>query len=263
MRRVPAPLLVLAAAITVQTGAGIAKGLFDRLGPSGTVLLRTAFAAVVLVALWRPRVRGLGRADLTVALLFGLVLAAMNLTFYEAIDRIPLGIAVTIEFAGPLAVAVAGSRRRLDVAWVVLAAAGILLLVRTGGGHANVEGVAFALVAAACWAAYILLSQRTGRAFPRGEGLALAMAVGTVALLPVGIAGAGSALLSAGPLAVGAAVAMLSSAIPYSLELEALRRLPSRVFGVLSLEPAVAALIGLVLLGQQLGAREVAGIARW
>ena len=253
---------MLAAALAVQTGAGIAKGLFDELGPAGTVLLRTLFGALVLVALWRPTVRGHRRGDLGVALAFGLVLAAMNLTFYEAIDRIPLGIAVTIEFAGPLAVAVAGSRRRLDVAWVVLAAGGILLLVRTGGGGANLAGVAFALTAAACWAAYILLSQRAGRAFPRGEGLALAMVVGTIALVPVGVAGAGSSLFSVGPLAVGAAVGLLSSAIPYSLELEALRRLPARAFGVLlSLDPAIAALIGLVLLGQALGAREVAGIA--
>ena len=253
---------MLAAAVTVQSGAGIAKGLFDRLGPSGTVLLRMLFGAAVLAALWRPRLRAHTRDELTIALLFGLALAAMNLTFYEAIDRIPLGVAVTIEFAGPLSVAVAGSRRRLDVIWVLLAAGGILLLVRTGGGHTNVAGVAFALTAAACWAAYIVLSQRAGRAFPRGEGLALAVVVGTVALLPVGIAGAGSSLLSLGPLAVGLAVGLLSSAIPYSLELEALRRLPSRVFGILlSLDPAIAALVGLVLLGQQLAGREIAGIA--
>ena len=253
---------MLAAAVTVQSGAGIAKGLFDRLGPSGTVLLRMVFGAAVLVALWRPRLRGHKRDDLTIALLFGLALAIMNWTFYEAIDRIPLGITVAIEFAGPLSVAVAGSRRRLDVIWVVLAAGGILLLVRTGSGHANLAGVAFALAAAACWAAYIVLSQRAGRAFPRGEGLALAMAVGTVALLPVGIAGAGSSLLAAGPLAIGLAVGLLSSAIPYSLELEALRRLPSRVFGILlSLDPAIAALVGLVLLDQGLSAREVLGIA--
>ena len=147
--RVPAPLLVLAAAVAVQLGAGIAKGLFDELGPAGTVLLRMLFAAIVVVAIWRPRVRGHAPGALGVAVLFGLVLAAMNLTFYESIDRIPLGIAVAIEFAGPLAVAVAGSRRRLHIAWVVLAAAGILLLVRTNGGHANAAGVAFALAAAA------------------------------------------------------------------------------------------------------------------
>src|SRR5205823_12093581 len=158
-----------------------AKGLFDRLGPSGTVLLRMLFGAAMLIALWRPRLRALARDDLTIALLFGLALAAMNWTFYEAIDRIPLGITVAIEFAGPLSVAVAGSRRRLDVIWVVLAAGGILLLVRTGGGHTNLAGVAFALTAAACWAAYIVLRQRAGRGFPRCEGLALAMGAGTAA----------------------------------------------------------------------------------
>ncbi|MFL5781571.1 MAG: EamA family transporter [Thermoleophilaceae bacterium] len=257
----PAPLLVLAAALSVQTGAGIARGLFDDLGPAGTVLLRTLFGALVVVALWRPRVRGRDRADLRAAVAFGLVLAAMNLTFYEAIDRIPLGIAVAIEFAGPLGVAVAGSRRRLHVAWVVIAAVGILLLVRTGGG-ANLAGVGYAAAAAACWAAYILLSQRAGRAFPRGEGLAIAMTVGTVALVPIGVAGAGSSLLALGPLATGAVIGLLSSAIPYSLELEALRRLPARVFGVLlSLDPAIAALAGFVILGQDLGSREIAGIA--
>jgi inner membrane transporter RhtA len=252
---------VVAAALAVQTGAGIARGLFDDIGPAGAVLLRTTFGALPLLLLWRPRVRGRARGDMGVAVAFGLVLALMNFTFYEAIDRIPLGVAVTIEFAGPLAVAVAGSRRRLHVAWVVLAAAGIVLLVRTGGGGANLDGVLFALTAAACWAAYILLSQRAGRRFPRGEGLAIAMAVGTVALLPVGVGAAGSSLLSAGPLAVGAAVGLLSSAIPYSLELEALRRLPSRVFGILlSLDPAIAALMGFVILGQDLGPRELAGI---
>jgi inner membrane transporter RhtA len=260
--RVPAPLLVLASALSVQTGAGIARGLFDDLGPAGTVLLRTLFGALVVGALWWPRVRGRARADLGTAVAFGLVLAAMNLTFYEAIDRIPLGIAVAIEFAGPLAVAVAGSRRRLHIAWVVLAAVGNLLLVRTGEGSANLAGVGFAAAAAACWAAYIVLSQRAGRAFPRGEGLAIAMVVGTLALLPIGVAGAGSSLLALGPLATGAAIGLLSSAIPYSLELEALRRLPEAVFGVLmSLDPAVAALAGFLLLDQDLGGRELVAIA--
>src|SRR5205823_7332400 len=215
-----------------------AKGLFDRLGPSGTVLLRMLFGAAVLAALWRPRLRAHTRDELTIALLFGLSLAAMNLTFYEAIDRIPLGIAVTVEFAGPLAVAVAGSRRRLDLLWVVLAAAGIVLLARGNGGHANLAGIGFALAAAVCWASYILLSQRVGRVFPRGNGLALAMLVASLLLLPGGVAAGGGELIVPGVLAVGAGVALLSSAIPYSLELEALRRLPARVFGILlSLEP--------------------------
>jgi inner membrane transporter RhtA len=218
---------------------------------------------VVLLALWRPRVRGRSRTDLRVAVLFGLVLGAMNVAIYESFARIPLGIAVTIEFAGPLGVAVALSRRRRDALWVVLAAAGILLLAdRGGGGGLDALGVVFALCAAVAWAAYILLSQRTGEVWPGGSGLAVAMAVGALAAAPLGIAQAGSALLEPRLLAAGAAVAIASSVLPYSLELEALRRLPARVFGILlSLEPAVAALAGLVVLGQGLSARDCLAIA--
>ncbi|MEA2291313.1 MAG: inner rane transporter RhtA [Solirubrobacteraceae bacterium] len=220
-------------------------------------------AAVVLLALWRPRVRGRPRADLRVAAAFGLVLGAMNVAIYESFARIPLGIAVTIEFAGPLGVAVALSRRRRDVLWVVLAAAGILLLAdRGGGGGLDALGVAFALCAAVAWAAYILLSQRTGEVWPGGSGLALAMAVGALLAAPLGIAQAGGALLRPELLAAGAAVAIASSVIPYSFELEALRRLPARVFGILmSLEPAVAALAGLVVLDQALSPRDWLAIA--
>jgi inner membrane transporter RhtA len=251
---------VVAAIASTQAGGAVAKTLFDDLGPTGTVLMRTGFAALVLLALWRPRVAGHAGRDLGVAAAFGVALAAMNLSFYEALDRIPLGIAVTIEFSGPLAVAVGYSRRALDLVWVVLAAAGILLLAR-GGGHIDAAGVGFALLAGACWAAYILLSVRTGRAFAGGSGLALAMAVGAALLLPVGIAGGGSALVEPGLLAAGFGVAMLSSAIPYTLELEALRRLPERVFGIiLSLEPAIAALAGFVILGEGLRLRDAIAI---
>jgi inner membrane transporter RhtA len=186
----------------------------------------------------------------------------MNLSFYEALDRIPLGIAVTFEFVGPLSVAVGGSRRALDVLWVVLASAGILLLSDFGGlGGLDAAGVGLALLAGGFWAAYILLSARTGRVFPGGSGLALALVVSSALLVPVGIADGGDALLQPELLAIGAAVAMLSSAIPYSLELEALRRLPEAVFGVLmSLEPAMAALAGFVVLGQDLRARELVAI---
>ena len=258
---VPAPLYVIAGVASTQVGGAIAKTLFDDLGPTGTVLLRTAFAALVLALLWRPALAGHGEGDLALAAAFGLALALMNLSFYEALDRIPLGVAVTIEFVGPLAVAIGGSRRALDLAWVVLAAAGILLLAR-GGGDVNAAGVGFALLAGGCWAAYILLSARTGRVFPGGSGLALAMAFAALLLLPVGIAGGGSALVEPGLLAAGAGVAMLSSAIPYSLELAALRRLPTRVFGILlSLEPALAALAGFVILGEGLRARDAVAIA--
>jgi inner membrane transporter RhtA len=258
---VPPTLLVLLAVASVQFGAALAKSLFDEIGAGGTVFLRVLFAALVLSLIWRPRLAGHTRRDLSLALLFGLVLAGMNLAFYSAIDRIPLGIATTVEFVGPLGVAVLGSRRPLDLLWVGLAAAGIVLLSGFGGGSLDGLGVALALLAGGLWAAYILISARVGQAFPGGAGLALAMVVATVPLAPVGIAAAGDDLLVPWVLAAGAAVGILSSAIPYGLELEALRRLPVGVFGVLmSLEPAVAALAGFVVLGERLAAREVVAI---
>jgi inner membrane transporter RhtA len=259
---VPPVLLVLLATASVQFGSGLARTLFDNAGPGGTVFMRVLFAALLLTAIWRPRIARVPRRDLWLAAAFGLALAGMNLSFYLALDRIPLGVAVTFEFTGPLAVAVAGSRRGVDVLWVVLAAAGILLLSDFGDfGSLDALGVALALLAGSFWAGYILLSTRVGQAFPGGTGLALAMVVSTLVLAPVGVADAGGALLEPAVLGMGAAVAMLSSAIPYSLELEALRKLPNAVFGVLmSLEPAVAALAGYVVLGEILGARELAAI---
>ncbi|HEY6581504.1 MAG TPA: EamA family transporter [Rubrobacter sp.] len=260
----PPTTLVMLSIVSVQLGAAIAKSLFDSLGPGGTVFVRIAFASLVLLILVRPRLRGHDRGAYLVAGLFGLALAAMNFSIYLAIDRIPLGVAVTLEFVGPLGVAVAGSRRLLDVLWVVLAAAGILLLAPLGAfGGMNLDpvGVAFALLAGCFWASYILLSARTGSAFPGGTGLVIALCVGTVVLVPFGIAGAGYALLDPKLLLAGFGVAMLSSAIPFSLELEALRKIPARVFGVLmSLEPAVAALAGLAVLGERLGIRAVVAI---
>jgi inner membrane transporter RhtA len=259
---VPPTLLVLAAIASVQFGAALAKTLFDELGPGGTVFIRVLFGAIVVALIWRPRLAGHDRREIGLAVVFGLVLAAMNLCFYASLDRIPLGIAVTFEFVGPLGVAVFASRRALDLLWVALAAAGILLLSDLGGdGGLDRLGVALALTAGALWAAYILLSARVGRAFPGGSGLALAMVVATVPLAPVGIAAAGSDLLVPWILLVGAAVGVLSSAIPYTLELEALRRLPVGVFGVLmSLEPAMGAAAGFVVLGEGLVAREVVAI---
>jgi inner membrane transporter RhtA len=249
--------LVLAAAGSLQVGAAFAVTLFDELGPAGAAFLRLAFAAVVLWSIWRPRIAG----DQRLAAAFGVALGLMNWSIYESIDRIPLGVAVTIEFAGPLLVAVIGSRRPLDGVWIALAAAGILLLADPGGGSIDGLGVFFALTAAACWMAYIHLSQRTGQAFAGGSGLALAMAVGALVVLPAGLIQGGSALLEPDLLGAALVVALASSVLPYSLELEALRRLPAAVFGVLmSLEPAVAALAGLVVLGQDLGAREVVAI---
>jgi inner membrane transporter RhtA len=258
-RRAAAPAvgLVLLGVASAQVGAAFAVELFDDLGPAGAAFGRLAFAAVVLVAIWRPRLREHARGDLGVAIAFGLALGAMNLCIYEAMDRIPLGVAVTFEFIGPLGVAVAGSRRPLDGLWVVLAAAGIALLADYGGGSLDAVGVGFALAAAALWAAYIMLAARTGRRFGGGTGLALAMVAGAALVAPFGIAGAGTALLRPELLGAVLAVALASSVLPYSCDLEALRRLPERAFGVLmSLEPAVAALAGFVVLGQDLSARD-------
>ncbi len=257
----PPTVLVLLAIASVQFGAALAKGLFDEIGAGGTVFLRVLFAALVLTALWRPSLRGHGRRALRLVVLFGLVLACMNLAFYAALDRIPLGVAVTFEFVGPLGVAVAGSRKALDLLWVALAAIGILLLSDFGGADLDALGVGLAFLAGALWAAYILLSARIGREFEGADGLALAMVVGTVVLIPVGVADGGSDLLVPWILAVAAAVAVLSSAIPYTLEMEALRRMPTGIFGVLmSLEPAVAALAGFIVLGEELVTREVVAI---
>lgn len=258
MRRVPAPALVLGGIASVQIGAAIAKGLFDRLGPAGTVWLRMSFGALVLLLIWRPR---LEREGLRTIVLFALVLGTMNLCFYEAIDRLPLGVAVTLEFFGPLGVALAGSRRALDLVWVGLAGTGIVLLGGSQAGGAWV-GIVFALVAGGLWGAYILLGARLGRVGTGGSALTISMAIAAVLLAPFGIVGAGSSLLDLGALATGAGVAILASAIPYTLEIEALRRLPAHVFGVLmSLEPAVAALAGVVILGQALGTKEWIAIA--
>ena len=253
---------MLAAVSSVQFGGAFAKTLFDEIGPGGTAFLRVLFAALILAALWRPAVRGLSGAEWRLALAYGFALVAMNLTFYEALDRIPLGIAVTFEFVGPLGVAIVGSRRPLDLVWVVLAAAGILLLSDFGTADLDGLGVALALLAGGFWAAYILLAARVGRAFEGAHGLAIGMCAGALMLLPFGLAEAGGDLLSAEALAIGLAVAVLSSVIPYSLELEALRRMPAGVFGVLmSLEPAAAALAGFIVLDEGLATREVVAIA--
>src|SRR5881227_3127400 len=266
---VPPVGLVVLGILSVQVGAAFAKSLFPVLGPYGTVFLRLIFAALILMIAWRPRVRGHersgGRRDYLLVLLFGLVFAAMNTSFYAALDRVPLGVAVTVEFIGPLGVAVFGSRRLLDLLWAALAAGGIVLLSPVSGVQIDPLGLALALVAGLCWAAYILMSVRVGRSFPGGTGLALGTAVGAVLVAPIGIwqgGQGGQQLLDWSLLwlllATGAAVALLSSVIPYSLELEALRKLPARVFGVLmSIEPAIAAIVGFVVLGEALGEREL------
>jgi inner membrane transporter RhtA len=260
-RRPPAAALVAAGAVSVQFGAAIATHLFGRLGPAGAVTLRLGFAAIALATLIRVRHLRVGRSDLGVAAAFGVVLAAMNLSFYEAISRIPLGVAVTVEFAGPLAVTILGSRRRTDMLWTLLAGGGVFLLAGGDTHHLDLVGVGMALAAGACWAGYIMLSAETGRRFPGPGGLALAMVVSAVVVLPFGVADAGTRLFHPEVLALGLAVAVLSSVVPYSLELVALRRLTPRAFGILlSMDPAVAALAGLIILGQHLATSEVAAL---
>ncbi len=255
-------LLVLVSIGSVQFGAAWATTIFHRVGPSGACLLRLASASVVLLVLTRPRWRLLSRRQWLTSGALGLVLAGMNLTFYHAISHIPLGTAVTIEFIGPLLVALAGSRRVLDLLWAVLATVGIVALCHgiTQGGDAT--GLIFAAIAGLLWACYILLQAQLGRAFSDSSGLAMAMTVAALAVLPLGV-GAGSVkLLVPVTLGIGVAVGMLSSAIPYSLELRALRRLSTTTFGVLmSLEPAVAALSGAIVLGQSISVRDALGIA--
>ncbi len=262
LTRVPAYALVGVSIGSVQFGSAIAAKLFAEVGSSGVGLLRLLSASIVLVVLWRPRIAGRSRHELAVGAALGVVLAGMNLSFYAALDRIPLGIAVTIEFVGPLTVAVAGSRRRLDVVWVLLAVAGIIALTHGSTHHLSTLGILFALLAGAFWGAYILLNSRVGQVFEGGTGVAFAMCVGAVVALPFGIAGGGSHLLTAHALLVGSAVGMLSSAIPYSFENEALRRIRPGVFAIfMSIEPAVAAFVGFLVLGQGLDVRAIAGIA--
>jgi inner membrane transporter RhtA len=260
--RAPSGGLVIGGIASVQLGGALAVHLFAWVGPGGAVVLRLVTAAVILMVTSPPRLRGRALHGLGVAVTFGLVLAGMTLSFYNALHRVPLGIAVSLEFVGPLAVAVAGSRRPLDLAWVALAVAGIVSLTHGGSEPISGLGVFFALLAGCLWGCYILLSARVGQAFERGAGLTLALCVASVVTLPVGIADAGSHLLQARSLALGAAVGILSSAIPFSFEMEALRRIAPSVFGVLmSLEPGMAALAGFVVLGQQLSGRAVLGIA--
>jgi inner membrane transporter RhtA len=258
-----AVFLVVGSIVSVQCGAALATTLFDRVGSGGAVLLRSLFAALALLALAGHSPWRFSRGELRDVVGFGVVLAAMNVCFYAAIDRLPLGVAVTLEFIGPLGVAILGSRRRLDFLWGVLAAAGVVLLSEgSGGGSIDAVGVVLALAAGVFWGLYILLSARVGSHGPGLNGLAIAVSISAILVLPYGLAAGGGDLLEPAVLAVGIGVALLSSAIPYVFELEALRRLPNAVFGVLmSLEPAVAATIGFLALGQDLSVLQLLAVA--
>jgi inner membrane transporter RhtA len=255
--------LAISSIVAVQCGSALATGLFDSIGPLGTVFLRALFGAVFLLALTRGaplRGRHWPHRDI---IMLGAAVAGVNLFFYAALDRLPLGITVTLEFVGPLGVALLGSRRRLDLVWALLAAAGIVLLSDgAGGGRIDTLGVVLALTAGACWGAYIVQSARVGAIQPGAGGATLAAVISALLTAPFGVAQGGGELLTPSFLLIAAAVGLLSTAIPYVFEMEALRRLPRATFGVLmSLEPAVAATIGFIALSQGLTLIEVVAIA--
>ncbi len=255
---VPAPALLLAAIVSFQVGAAGATHMFGRATVEGSVFLRTALGAIVLLAIARPVLRGRSRSDLWLLVLLGALLAGMNSAFYQAVDRLPLGVAVTVEFLGPLVVAVAASRRRLDLLWVAMAAAGVALFAGgPAGGSVTAAGLGFALLAASAWAGYILVAKRVGHRWPGTQGLAVSLAVGAVLLAPFGAAPGVAAMSDPSLAALALGVAVFSTALPYTLELNALRRMSARVYGVLAcFEPIVAAVVGRILLSQSLTAWE-------
>jgi inner membrane transporter RhtA len=260
--RVPAPLLVLGGIVSVQFGGALAATLVPAIGAGGSVVMRLLFATVLLLALVRPRWRGHSRRAWLTVIAFGVALGLMNYTFYGSLAHLPIGVAVTIEFIGPLTLAAALSRRWVDAVAVAAAAAGVVLIseaLQTPWDELEKTGIALALLAGGFWAAYIVLSGRTGAEFPKLEGLALAMVVATLVTLPFGVSSVPS--WTGETLVKGLGIAVLSSVLPYSLELLALRRMSARVFGILlSLEPAFAALAGLIVLGQVLSATQLLGM---
>jgi len=256
---------VLASIVSVQFGGALAATLIPTVGPVGAVALRLVIAGLILLAVARPSLRGHSRAGWATVASFAAVLGLMNLCFYEALDRLPIGVAVTIEFLGPLVLSTVTSRRPRDFLAVLAAACGVVLIsgaLTTPWSRLDLTGLGLALAAGACWAGYIVCSARTGRRFAQLDGLAISMLLCAVVMLPLGILSAGSALVGGVVLGKGLGIAILSSVLPYSLELVALRRLAANIFGILlSLEPAVAALAGLLVLGQRLSARELVGMA--
>ncbi|WP_343238213.1 EamA family transporter [Streptomyces sp. SID13031] len=260
--RPPPTAMVLGGVVSVQFGGALAAKLIEDLGAAGTVSLRLALAVPILLLIARPSLRNRTKRDLLAVVAFGVVLGLMNLSFYLSLERLPLGVAVTIEFIGPLGLAAAMSRKRRDVFAVAGAALGVVLVNGHELSAVNWLGVGFAALAGALWACYILLSAETGRRFAQLDGLALAMVISTLITAPAGLITAGSELLHWHSLAIGLAIAVLSSVLPYSLETLALRRMKPVVFGILmSIEPAVGATAGFLILGQRLAAIQLAGMA--
>ena len=261
-RIVPIAMMVIAM-VSVQSGAAFAKRLFPLVGAQGATTLRLVMATLIMVAVWRPWKASITRANVAPLIGYGLALGVMNLTFYLSLRTIPLGVAVAIEFTGPLAVALLQSRRAIDFLWVALAVAGLLLLLPIGHVSAGLDlvGVGFALAAGVCWALYIVFGQKAG-AEHGGRTVAIGSLIAALLVTPFGIAKAGSALLDPAVLPIGLAVALLSSAIPYSLEMYAMTRVPTRMFGTLmSLEPAVGALTAFLIVGERLTPIQLAAIA--
>jgi inner membrane transporter RhtA len=259
---VPPPALLLVSIVSIQLGAAVAVDLFPVLGPVGTAFLRLAFSAVLLIAAARHSIAWSARRHAGALLLYGTILGVMNMSFYGAIARIPLGIAVAIEFVGPLALSAAAWRRGRDFAWIGLAVLGIVLLTPEIGSTLDPLGVALAGATGLCWAAFTVMSQRIGRALPGSSGLAIGMAGAALVVLPVELAAGGLGSLDLGLLVGALAVATLSTAVPLSLEFEALKRMTARTYGILvTMEPAVAAMVGALLLGQAIGLQGLLAVA--
>ncbi len=251
-------VLVILSVICVQVGSALSKSLFSELGPWGVVLLRMGFSALILGAITRPTWNPTIRSNFRLILAFGTVFALANAFLFTAIDRIPLGIAISVQFTGPLGLAAIKSQRWLDGLWISIAGFGILLLTPLGGASVDILGVGLALLAGFFWALYIVLAAKVGERIPGMEGLTWAFLVSTVLLLPMGIATAGNHLLNPKLLVIGAGVAVISTTLPFSFEMVALRSIPVKIFGViLSLEPMVSAIAGLLILGETLSARSV------
>lgn len=253
---------VLAAIVSVQAGAAIAKGLFPALGATGTASVRIGLSALILLAVNRPNFKNLNKAQWMAVVPYGLCLGAMNVIFYMSLERIPLGLAVTLEFIGPLLLAVSGSRRVIEFLWVLLAAAGIAFIAPWSEKSIDLLGALLALLAGGFWAGYIVLGRRTSKILEDGQAVSIGMIFATMIVLPFGIAGGGLANFTPIMILSGSALALLSSAIPFTLEMNAMRKIPAQTFSILmSLEPAVAALCGLLFLHEKLSLYEWMAVA--
>ena len=248
-------IAVLIAIVSVQLGATLSKHVFPLVGSEGTTALRQFFATVALLIVFQPWRGGPERRHWPVLALYGAILGVMNLVFYASIARIPLGIAVALEFSGPLAVAIFGSRKWSDFIWVACAVAGLLILLPWGDGSTALDplGVVFALIAGVLWGLYIIVGQKVGDRVHGGKAVALGMAFSMLFTVPIGVVFAGAALWSPTIMLYGIGIGILASAIPYALEMIALKAMPAKTFGLMmSLEPAVASLLGLIILHELL-----------